>query len=702
MIEKGTYGGRKVDMSESRKLDEMCINTLRFLAVDAVQKADSGHPGMPMGAAPMAYTLWTKFLKHNPANPDWFNRDRFTLSAGHGSMLLYALLHVTGYDLPMDQIKQFRQWGSIAPGHPERIHTPGVEVTTGPLGQGFANGVGMAIMEKELRARFNKDDNSIIDHYTYSICSDGDIMEGISSEAASLAGHLQLGKLIYLYDANQISLAASTNLTLTEDVAKRFDAYEWHTQVVDDGNDLDAIEKAIKNAQDEEEKPSLIMVHTHIGYGSPNRQDTYQVHGKPLGEEEVAKTKENLGWPTDKTFYVPDEARDHFRKALDKGKKAEQNWNEQFDEYSNKYQDDADDLKRMIRGDLPDGWADDIPVFTAEDGEMATRVASNKVINAIVPKLKSLVGGAADLAPSTKTGMKKLGDFEPPEEADRDTQGSFGGGWGWYGRNLHFGVREHAMGAITNGMAAHGAVMPFCATFLIFSDYMRPTIRLASLMKLPVKYVFTHDSIGLGEDGPTHQPVEHLVSMRAIPGLVVLRPADANETAVAWQIAVEAKDHPVALILTRQDLPVLDRNKYASAENVRRGAYVLSDSNGETPDLIMIATGSEVSLALEAQEKLRQEDIDARVVSMPSWELFEQQPDDYRKSVLPHDVPERLAIEAASPIGWKEWTGSRGDVIGVNRFGASAPGPRVMKEYGFTVENVCEHARRLVSEKEFA
>jgi transketolase len=689
-------------MIDHRELDNMCVNTLRFLVIDAVQKANSGHPGMPMGAASMAYVLWTKFLKHNPANPDWFDRDRFILSAGHGSMLLYALLHVTGYDLPMDQLKQFRQWGSITPGHPERLHTPGVEVTTGPLGQGFGNGVGMAIAEKHLAARFNRDGHTIIDHHTYAICSDGDIMEGVASEAASIAGHLKLGKLIYLYDANRISLAASTNLTLTENVPERFNAYGWHVQKIDDGNNITAIAEAIEKAKQESEKPSLVMIHTHIGYGSPNMQDTFEVHGKPLGEEEVKKTKENLGWPTDKDFYVPDEAREHFRKALARGVDAEREWNERFKIYSEKYPDEAEELNDMIAGKLPKGWEKNTPQFTPDEGNTATRIASHKVINSIAQSLPSFIGGSADLAPSTKTLMKDLGDFEPPIQKDMDTQGSSGGGWTWSGRNLRFGVREHAMGSISNGMAAHGAILPFASTFLIFSDYMKPTIRLAALMKLPVKYVFTHDSIAVGEDGPTHQPIEQLAGLRAIPGLVVIRPADASETAVAWQLAIEAKDYPVALILTRQGLPIFDRNKFAPASDVRKGAYILKDSPSAAPDLILIATGSEVSLALKAQEKLQEEDINARVVSMPSWELFEKQSEDYKESVLPAGVGARLAIEAASPLGWHRWTGTQGDVIGIERFGASAPGPRVMEEMGFNLDNICNRAKKLLGNKEMA
>jgi len=689
-------------MSGQNKLDELCINTLRFLAIDAVQKAESGHPGMPMGAAPMAYTLWTKFLKHNPGNPDWFDRDRFVLSAGHGSMLLYALLHVTGYDVSLDDIKEFRQWNSITPGHPERVHTPGVEVTTGPLGQGFGNAIGLALAEKHLGARFNKDDQTIIDHYTYTICSDGDMMEGVASEAASLAGHLQLGKLICFYDSNNISLAASTGLTLTEDVQKRFDAYHWHTQVVEDGNDVAAIEKAIENARKEAVRPSMIIVRTHLGYGSPNMQDTYEAHGKPLGDEEVANTKKNLGWPEDKTFYVPDEASSHFKQALADGKVAEEAWNERLKQYRDKYPDEAALLGRMMANELPDGWDKNLPSFDPDDGEMATRVASQKMINALAPKLENLIGGAADLAPSTKTARKAFGDFEPKPHKNQDEQGSAGGGWSWTGRNLHFGVREHAMGSIANGIAAHGGLRPFVATFLMFSDYMRPTLRLASLMQLPVTFVYTHDSIGLGEDGPTHQPVEHLASLRAIPDLVMLRPADATETVEAWKLAIESTDHPVALVFSRQGLPVLDRKKFAPADGVRRGAYILSEASTDKPDLILIATGSEVSLALEAQEDLEQHDIGVRVVSMPGWELFEQQSKSYQQSVLPKNVTARLAIEAASPLGWHRWVGSDGDVLGVDSFGESAPGEKVLAEYGFTVAEVRKRAMQLLPEKEYS
>ncbi|MBD3335876.1 MAG: transketolase [Candidatus Eisenbacteria bacterium] len=683
-------------MTKDANLDQLCINTIRFLSVDAVQKAESGHPGTPLGAAPMAYVLWTRYLRHNPANPDWFDRDRFVLSAGHASMLLYSLLHLTGYDVSMEEIQRFRQWGSLTPGHPERVHTPGVEVTTGPLGQGFGNGVGMAIAEKSLAARYNRPGHEVINHFTYALCSDGDIMEGVAAEAASLAGHLKLGKLIYFYDANQMSLSAATNLTLSESVAERFNAYGWHTQKIDDGNDLDAIDEALGRAQAEEERPSLIIVRSHIGFGSPNMQDTYQAHGKPLGEEEVALTKKNLGWPDDKTFTIPDEARDHFRRALDLGKRREADWKSRCDKFREEYPELEDELTQVIKGELPPNWHEDIPAFPAEDGKIATRSASQKVMNAIAHRLPAFLGGAADLAASTKTDLENLGDFEPPEYAENDRQGAAGGDWDYTGRNLHFGVREHAMGAIANGMAAHGGVIPFVSTFLIFSDYMRPTIRLASLMELPVKYVYTHDSIAVGEDGPTHQPVEHLASLRAVPGLVVIRPADANETAAAWKVAIESQDHPVALVLTRQKLPVLDRKELAAADELRRGAYILKDAATGEPDLILIATGSEVALALEAREKLEGDGVATRVVSMPSWELFDRQPEKYRASVLPRSVKARLAVEAASELGWHKYIGAQGRIIGVDRFGASAYGETVMQEYGYSVENVYRQAKALL------
>ncbi len=640
----------------------------------------------------MAYVLWTSFLKHDPADPDWFDRDRFVLSAGHGSMLLYSLLHLTGYDLSLDEIKRFRQWGSKAPGHPESLLTPGVETTTGPLGQGFANGVGMAMAEAHLAARYNRPGFDIVDHHTYGLVGDGDLMEGISSEAGSLAGHLKLGKLIYLYDSNHISLAAATHITFTEDVARRFDAFGWFTQHVKDGNDLEAISEAIQAAKDEKDRPSLIVVRTHIGYGSPHKQDTYQAHGEPLGEEEVKLTKENLGWPSDKEFYVPDEVSAHMRRAVDKGERAKRVWEALFEHYAEAYPDLAAEFQGLLRGELPKGWDADIPTFEPSRKGMRTRRAGSKVLNAIAPRLPQLVGGAADLAPSTYTAMEDLGDFESPNEEEGDRQGSFGGGWTYAGRNFHFGVREHAMGGILNGLAAHGGLLPFGATFLIFSDYMRPPIRLAALMKKHVIYVFTHDSIGLGEDGPTHQPVEQLPGLRAIPNLTVIRPGDANEAVVAWRVAVEAQDHPVALIFTRQDIPILDRSQLAPAEGLRQGAYVLADAPEGKPALILIASGSEVSLVLDAREQLLAQGIATRVVSMPSWELFEAQPEAYRRHVLPPSVRARLSVEAASPQGWKAYVGDLGDTLGVERFGASAPGGIVLQAYGFSVDNVVARA----------
>jgi transketolase len=679
----------------STQLDGLCVNTIRFLSVDAIQKANSGHPGLPLGAAPMAYVLWTRFLKHNPSNPKWFDRDRFVLSAGHGSMLLYSLLHLTGYDLPLEEIKQFRQWGSHTPGHPERGHVPGVEVTTGPLGQGFGNGVGLAIAERYLAARYNRPGFEIINHFTYAIVSDGDLMEGVAQEAASLAGHLGLGKLIYLYDNNYVTLAAGADLTFTEDRAKRFEAYGWHVQSVADGNDLKAIEGALQSAQKETGRPSIIMVRTHLGYGSPHKQDTFEAHGAPLGEEEVNLTKQNLDWPLDPPFYLPAPALDHFRKALEQGKKAEDGWNSRFSAHSQAFPDLGRELQKIMRGELPEGWNADVPLFPPDAKGIATRVASGKVMNAIAPKIPTLIGGSADLNPSTNTALKGMGDFQSPQLKATDPQGSIGGGWGYGGRNLHFGVREHAMGAIINGIAAHEGLIPFGSTFLIFSDYLRPSIRLAALMQLHVIYVFTHDSIGVGEDGPTHEPVGQITSLRAIPNLIVIRPCDANETAVAWQVAMEQKNRPVALALTRQNVPTLDRSQYAPAENLRRGAYVLTDAPGHHPDVILIASGSEVQLIVEAQKKLLEQKISARVVSMPSWELFEAQSEEYRHSVLPPWAQVRIAVEAGVTHGWYRYVGSQGEVIGVDRFGTSAPGPVVMREYGFTVENVFQRTLAL-------
>jgi transketolase len=683
------------------QLDNVCINTIRFLSVDAVEKADSGHPGLPMGAAPMAYVLWTRFLRHNPARPDWFDRDRFVLSAGHGSALLYSLLHLTGYDLPLEQLKQFRQWGSQCPGHPERGLTAGVETTTGPLGQGFGNAVGIAIAQDYLAARYNRPGHQIVDHYTYVLVGDGDLMEGVSSEAASLAGHLKLGKLICLYDDNHITLSASTHITFTEDRARRFEAYGWHTQTVENGNDLEAIEGALRAAQTERERPSLILVRTHIGYGSPHKQDTFEAHGSPLGTSEVKLTKQALGWPLDPPFLIPEKALAHFRLALESGKKAEAEWDVRFSDYSKAFPDLAGEFKQGMAGQLPKGWDADIPNFPADAKGMATRAASGKVMNAICQKLPSLIGGSADLDPSTKTELKGMGDFERPRDEVGNLQGSAGGGWSYAGRNLHFGVREHAMGSIANGLAVHGGIIPFTATFFTFSDYMRPPIRLAALMELGVILVFTHDSIALGEDGSTHQPIEQLASLRAMPNLLVIRPCDANETAVAWRVAIETRDRPVALVLTRQDVPTLDRAQFAAADGLRRGAYVLADAPTGKPDIVLIATGSEVGLIVAARQKLTEKKINVRIVSMPSWELFETQSKEYRDSVLPPPVHARLAVEAGATQGWHRYVGDQGDVIGVDRFGASAPGPIIMREYGFSVENVCKRASALL-EREHA
>jgi transketolase len=673
-------------------LDQQCINTIRFLSVDMVQKADSGHPGLPLGAAPMAYVLWTRFLKYNPSNPEWVDRDRFVLSAGHGSAMLYSILYLTGFALSLNDLRQFRQWGSKTPGHPERECTPGVEVTTGPLGQGMANAVGMAIAEAQLGARYNRPGHTLIDHYTYAIVSDGDLMEGVGAEAASLAGHLQLGKLTCLYDDNYVTLSAGTDITFTEDRAARFRAYGWHTIKVADGNDVASIAAALTEARAETRRPSLILIRTHIGYGSPE-QDSYKAHGSPLGVDDVRRTKEKLNWPTESAFLVPDAALAHFRRALDRGATAEADWNTRFIAYTNAFPDLAMELKGRLRGELPAGWNADIPMFPADAKGLATREASGQIMNAIAPKLPALIGGSADLDPSTKTALKGFGNFNPPVASGEDIQGSDGGGWSNAGRNVHFGVREHAMGAIANGLAAHGGMMPYGATFLIFSDYMRPPIRLAALSHLHVILVFTHDSIALGEDGPTHQPVEQLASLRAIPNLTLLRPGDASETAVAWQIALEAKDRPVLLVLTRQALPTLDRTFYASAQGVRRGAYVLKDAANGKPQLILIASGSEVGLILAAADRLQQEGIAVRCVSMPSWDLFDALPKVDRDAVLTPSVRARLAVEAGATQGWHRYVGDAGDVIGIDRFGASAPGETVMREYGFTVDNVCLRAK---------
>jgi transketolase len=663
-----------------RDLDQLCVNTLRFLAADAVQRAKSGHPGLPMGAAAMATVLWTRFLAHNPADPAWPDRDRFVLSAGHGSMLLYALLFLAGYDLPLEEIQRFRQWGSRTPGHPEFGVTPGVEATTGPLGQGVANAVGMAIAERHLAHRFNRPGHTVVDHRTYVICSDGDLMEGVAAEAVSLAGHLGLGKLIALYDDNQVSLAGKAALSFSEDVPRRFEALSWHTQAVPDGNDLDAIDKALRDAQAETERPSLIAVRTVIGYGAPKKAGTHEAHGEPLGEPELRGAKQALGWPLEPAFLLPEPALARFREARDRGAHAQGAWHARLEAWRRAFPELAAQWDDGQARRLSPGWDQDLPQFPPETPQ-ATRDASGAVLAAVSPRLPHLVGGDADLAPSTKTLVKSAGSFL------RDTPG---------GRHLHFGVREHAMGSIANGIAYHGGLLVFCGTFFVFSDYMRPAVRLAALSELPVVYVWTHDSIALGEDGPTHQPVEHLASLRAMPNLVVLRPADATETVVAWQVALARRHGPTAVVLTRQKVPVLDRAVHASAEGVRRGAYVLADAPGGPPELLLIGTGAEVHLALAAQAALGQAGVRARVVSMPSWELFQDEPAEYRETVLPRAVLRLLAVEAGATLGWERWVGTAGAVVGLDRFGASAPGEVVLKELGFTVEHVLARARALL------
>lgn len=665
-------------MTDNR-LDQLCINTIRVLSMDAVQKANSGHPGTPMGMAAIGYVLWTRYLKHNPQNPAWPDRDRFVLSMGHASMLLYSLLHLTGYDLNLDDIKAFRQWGSRTPGHPEVRLTPGVETTTGPLGQGFANSVGMAIAEQHLAALFNRPGHTIVDHHVYAFCSDGDLMEGLSSEAASLAGHLKLGKLIIFYDANKITIDGSTDLTFTEDVGKRFEAFGWHVQRID-GMDIAQIESAIEAAQAESERPSLIVASTHIGFPSPNKQDKSSAHGAPLGEEEVRLTKQAMGWPPDQQFHIPEEALAQFRRCVGHGRGWEDDWRTRFEAYRRAFPDDAAQFESMMAGCLPGGWDRDIPVFKPVDGPMATRKAGRLAMNVFGARIPQFIGGSADLVESNLTVIDGGGSFSAANRA---------------GRNIHFGIREHAMGSIGNGIAAHGGLIPFGATFLIFSDYQRPAIRLAALSGFHNIFVFTHDSIGLGEDGPTHQPIEHLASMRAIPHLVVIRPADANETVWAWKVALE-QDGPVAIVLSRQTLPVLDQSVFAPASGLARGAYILSEAKGGSPDAILIATGSEVSLALDAQTVLDAAGVSVRVVSMPSWELFAAQPQNYRDTVLLPRVTARVAIEAASPMGWERWVGSKGAIIGIDRFGASAPGGAVMARFGFTVEEIVRRTRALV------
>jgi transketolase len=666
------------------ELDQLCINTIRALTLDAVQKAKSGHPGLPLGAAPMAYVLWTRFLRHNPQNPKWENRDRFLLSAGHGSMLLYSLLYLTGYDLPLEELQNFRQWGSRTPGHPEYGLTPGVEITTGPLGQGFANGVGMAMGAAHLAARFNKDEQQVIDHYVYAIVSDGDLMEGVASEAASLAGHLKLGKLIYFYDDNHVTIEGFTSLAFSEDVPKRFDAYGWHTLSVNDGNNLEEIEGAIREAQSVVDKPSLISVKTVIGFGMPT-QGTRKAHSDPPGEDAVKETKRHLGWPEDKQFYVPPEALAHFRKAIDRGREFEAEWHSQVEKYRQKFPEDGGLLNSMLSGELPANWEEHLPTF-ADAKPMATRVASGEVINALAPVMPMLIGGSADLGVSNNTDIKDSKSFE----ADS-----------YDGRIFHFGVREHAMGATLTGISLNGGLIPYGGTFMTFSDYMRPAIRLAALSEVQVIYVFTHDSIGLGEDGPTHQPIEHLAALRTIPHLFVIRPADPAEVSEAWRIAILRRHAPTALALTRQKVDLIDRTKFAPADGLRKGAYVLAEAMTKdgavtTPHLILIATGSEVGLAMEARERLQAEGTPTRVVSMPCWELFEEQNQNYRDEVLPPAITARLSIEAGVAQGWDKWVGPKGGVIALDRFGASAPGDVALRELGFNVDNVLKHARELL------
>jgi len=685
-------------MNDQNPFEQRCINTIRFLAVDMIEKAKSGHPGICMGMAPAAHVLWTRFLRHNPSNPSWANRDRFVLSAGHGSALLYALLHLTGYDLPLEELRRFRQWGSLTPGHPEYGHTPGVEATTGPLGQGLGMAVGMAMAEAHLAARFNAPGYEIIDHFTYVIASDGDLMEGVGAEASALAGHLGLGKLIVLFDSNSISLAGSTSLCFTEDVGMRYKACGWHVQRPVDGKDLASLQRAIAKAKREKNRPSLIIVRSVIGEGAPAKQGTFEAHGAPLGPEEARAAKKNLGWPVEPDFLIEEDVRNYFRLALRRGKSRETRWKKMFGAYAKAFPNRAEELQGILKGTLPEGWEESLQIFPPQEKGPATRKASESILQALAAKVPGLIGGSADLNPSTTTWLKTLGDFQHPGTRPAGVQGAVGAAWDFSGRNIHYGVREHAMGALSNGLALHGGFIPYASTFLIFSDYLRPAIRLSALMKLRVIYIFTHDSIGVGEDGPTHQPVEQVLSLRAIPGLTVLRPADANETAAAWRVAMR-RAGPSVLVFTRQNLPVLDAARYPIREGVPRGAYTLAESGDGTPDVILAASGSEVHLALGAMEILSTHGVKARVVSMPSWEIFAAQPQDYRDRVFPPGVKARLAIEAGRSIGWREWVGDRGDVIGVDQFGTSAPGPQIMEKYGFTVDSVVERALLLVNGK---
>jgi len=670
------------------------INTIRILSADAVQNADSGHPGLPMGAAALGYTLWTDFLKFNPKNPLWPDRDRFVLSAGHGSMLLYSLLYLSGYDLSLEDIKKFRKLGSRTPGHPERGVTPGVEVSTGPLGQGFANGVGLAIAEAWLAAKYNRENLKIVDHYTYVLCSDGDLMEGISYEAASIAGHLQLGKLICMYDRNQITLAGSADLTFTDDVAARFQAVGWHTTEVKDGNDTNEIAAAIRQAQAVTDKPSMLIVNTHIGFGSPDKQDSFASHGSPLGEEELLKTKKALGWPSQEKFYIPDEALSYFRQAVPKGDTAEKSWRQKFEEYRRAFPKEAAEFEMIFAGRLPEDWNSGMPSWTVKDKAIATRAAGGKVLNALAKHITNIVGGSADLNPSTNTALDGFGNFQPAELSGTYAQGGVSGGWSYAGRNIAFGVREHAMGSVANGMAAHGGVIPYTATFFTFYDYMKPSVRLAAISDLKVVFVFTHDSIAVGEDGPTHEPIEQLASARATPGLSVIRPADPTETLEAWEAAIQ-HNGPTLLVLGRQAVPNLDRSNAKDA-GIAKGAYILADSDGE-PDVILIGTGSEVSLCVQAKAALeKDQNYSVRVVSMPSWDLFKAQSASYRDDVLPPHIKSRVTVEAAASLGWREWAGDLGEVIAIDRFGASAPGAEVLAHFGFTADKVAAAALRVV------
>jgi transketolase len=678
------------------ELDTLCINTVRFLAVDMVQNANSGHPGMPLDAAPMAYVLATRFIRRNPANPAFLDRDRFVLSSGHASALLYALMHLTGYaQMTLDQLKSFRQWHSLTPGHPEFHLTPGVEASTGPLGQGIGNAVGMAIGEAHLAARYNRPGHEVFNHYTYALASDGDLMEGVQAEAASLAGHLQLGKLVVLYDSNGVTLSGTTSLTFSEDVAARYRAYGWHVQQVADGNDVQALVRSIEAAKEARNQPSLIVVKTVMAFGAPDLAGSWRAHGNPLGAEEVRKTKRNLGWPEEPPFYVPPAALAHFRKSLERGKTLQENWDRRFAAYAAEFPKLAEEITRRFAGQLPGGWDLKLPEFAADAKGMATRKASEAVLQELAKTVPELVGGSGDLDPSTFTWLKEQGDFESPSRSREGVDGTVGGGWGYGGRNIHFGVREHAMGAAINGLGYHGGFVPFGATFLVFADYMRPPIRLSAIAGLRAIWVYTHDSIGVGEDGPTHEPVEQLATLRAVPGITVVRPSDANETRVAWQVALENHDGPTVLVFSRQHTPTLDRTALAPAEGLRRGAYVLNPAERD-PALILIGTGTEVALVVGAEPLLRARGVRVRLVSMPSWELFARQSDEYRESVLPRAVKPRLAVEAARSLGWERWVGSDGDTLSVDRFGASAPGGVVLKEYGFTVDHVLARALALL------